>query len=183
MAKKIIPPIHLACSDDDLRIAMQYIKIADGIAYATEGHMVVLVNLQHHSDLTEDVINALDGKYVHRDTWKKVMDATDISIVNDEIVYTYGLTKAKFEIASDINFPDVMTVVKPALKANNANKHTVSFQPKFTEILNKIFNSGQLNFLFKDNGPVLVYPCVGAYQYAMLMPIVTTEPYEFDFNI
>lgn len=184
MAKKIIPPIHLACSVDDNRISQQYIKIEKGIAYATEGHIMVLVNLKHHSDLAEEVINALDGKYVHMDTWKKIMDAELITLEDNEIVYLYGLTKAKFEIAEDINFPNVKDVLNPILNSDNKSTDRIAFRPKFTDVFNKIFNSGELHFIFKEHSnAILVYPCVGAYQYGLIMPIAENEPYEFEFDI
>lgn len=184
MAKKIIPPIHLACADDENRIAQQYIKIEKGIAYATNAHILVLVNLHHHSDLADEVIEALDGKYVHMETWRKIMDAELIMLENNEIIYMHGLTKAKFEIAEDINFPDVKAVLNPVLNSENKDVSRIAFRPKLSDICNKIFNSGELHFLFKTHSnAILAYPCVGSYQYAMIMPVVENEPYEFEFDI
>lgn len=184
MAKKIIPPIHLACTDDVNRIAQQYIKIEKGIAYATDGCIAVLVNLKHHSDLADDVVDALDGKYVHMDTWKKIADAELIMVENNEIVYTYGLTKAKFETSEDINFPDIKKVLKPILKSDKISTTNIAVRARYIEILNKIFGSGEVHLLFKQHSnAVLVYPCIGSYQYGLIMPIVETEAYEFEFDI
>lgn len=184
MTKKIIPPVHLACSDDDLRIAMQYVMIKDNVAYATNANIAVAVNLVHHSELSDDVIKELNGKYVHKDTWKRVMDAEFIFIEGDEILYSKGMTKARFEISTDINFPDVVSVLKEAIAKNEVQMCKVSFNPLLVDTIRKVFAYTEMNFILKGSH-ILCYPCIGSYQYGLIMPIIhseLTEHFEFDIN-
>lgn len=183
MSKKVLPPIHLACTDDELRIAMQYVKIKDGIAYATNTHLLACINLKHHSELSEDVIKELDGKYVHAETWASVMDADMIFIEGNEILYSKGLIKARFEISDDINFPDIEIFIKESMNPEIVQLSKVSFNPLYVELLRKVFKHTEMTMLFKG-GRLLCYPCVGSYQYAILMPIQSNEVTdEFEFDI
>jgi hypothetical protein len=53
--EQLLKPIHLACSDDELRPNFQLIQIIGGIATATNGHILVSVDLKQQDALTPEL--------------------------------------------------------------------------------------------------------------------------------
>ena len=183
MANKYLPKLHLACSDDDIRPALEFISIIDNVGYATEGHLVIAINLKYCSGMTEDVLEKLNGKFVHRNTWKKIIDAVELTIENDEIVYVDGSIKAKFLYETDVKFPDVISLLNETIQKPETETSHFGFSLKLINILVNVFNSNEIYFLKKGQN-FLAYPSVGSYQYAMICPIMIVEGgFEFDFNI
>jgi hypothetical protein len=69
MRKKIkehdLKPLHIACSDCDLREGLQYIYANDGILTATNGHVLV-----RHKPITD-----IPNLAIHRDVYKLMYDS------------------------------------------------------------------------------------------------------------
>jgi hypothetical protein len=55
-----LPPIHLACVMDEFRYNMALIEIKNGVASATNGHMIVNIELAKHTDFSEDDLKKLE---------------------------------------------------------------------------------------------------------------------------
>jgi len=87
-------PIHLACSDDQLREALMYIHFADGWAYGTDAHIIACCYL-HEFDLTHEEIKLLNGKSIHKDQfaqfYRKMVRVTPEGIYVPEYKCTYAL--------------------------------------------------------------------------------------------
>jgi hypothetical protein len=62
--------IYEACSEDVLRPVMMCVHFIGGFAYASDGCMVVKQSLDYHSVINPEV---LDGKSIHRDNFKNIM--------------------------------------------------------------------------------------------------------------
>jgi len=184
MASKYLPKLHLACAaDDSLSIPLQYIHIKDDIGYATDGHLAVAVNLKFHSGLQPNVLEKLNGKYVHKNTWKKISDAVELTIENDEIVYVDGSIKAKFQYEDKVKYPDVMSLLQETIEQAPEETSLFGFTPKIMNIVVNVFDNDQIYFIKKKNN-FLAYPSVGSYQYALIVPLqISDGGFEFDFNI
>jgi hypothetical protein len=62
MAKKLLPPLHLAASQDETAQATAYIQVIKGVATATNGSIIAQLNLYHYADVSEETIQTLyDG--------------------------------------------------------------------------------------------------------------------------
>src|SRR5687768_2247682 len=90
MSKKTLPPLHLACSDDELQPALQHIEIVDGIATATNSHVIAQLNLKQYSKLDDDTIRLMNGKLIHRDVWEAIEDADIIEVKEDVLHVEQG---------------------------------------------------------------------------------------------
>lgn len=185
MAKKTLPPLHLACSEDELRPALQHIEIVDGIATATNGFIVARLNLAEYSTLPDEAIRALNGKLIHRDVWESIMDADLIEVEEDTLHYEKGGVKADFDISCDLKFPDLNGIINSVARSLFDKKSFVSFNPKWIQIAAKIFPSESLICRFyEDNEMMVFFPSGDAKGFMGIMPLqLTEEEATLDFTL
>jgi hypothetical protein len=185
MSKKILPPIHLACSDDKDRPALRMVEVVDGIATATDGYIIARMNLGEYSKLDEETIKLLNGKLIHRDVWETIVDADILTIENDSIHMDKGGIKATFDISTDLKFPDHHTIIQAVANSIFDNKSFVCFNPKFIAIAAKLFPSENLICRFYDNHEMMVFfPSGDAKGFMGIMPMtITEEEATIDFSL
>lgn len=185
MSKKTLPPIHLACSDDELRPSLQLVEIIDGIATATNAHIIARMNLAAYSKLDESVIQQLNGKLIHRDVWETLVDADIITVDGDSIHMDKGGIKATFDISTDLTFPDHESIVSAVARSIFDKKSFVAFSPKFIAIAAKLFPSESLICRFYENNDMMVFfPSGDAKGFMGIMPMkITKEEATIDFSL
>ena len=186
MAKKTLPPIHLAAGDDELRPALQYIEITDGIATATNAHIIAQLNLAKYSTLPEETIKQLNGKLIHRDIWEALLDADIIEVKDDDILHCEkGGIKCDYNIACDLKFPDYNQIVQSVANSIFDKKSFICFNPEWIKIASKIFPSENLICRFYDNNEMMVFfPSGEAKGYIGIMPMkITEEEAVIDFSL
>ena len=71
-----LPKLHLICSTDDLRPAMQYVKIENGKAIATNAHSLLVTDLTKYID---DKDFNIPDCYIHKDAWKQLCSPSLLS--------------------------------------------------------------------------------------------------------
>lgn len=185
MSKKLLPPLHLACSDDDLRPALNHIEVVDGIATATNAHVIAQLKLSEYSDLDPDTIRELSGKLIHKDVWKTIMDADVLSIKGDIIHCVKGGINADFNIATELRFPDHKSIIDAVAKSIFEKKSFVCFNPEWIKIASKIFPSESLICRFYENHEMMVFfPSGDAKGFVGIMPMqITDEEATIDFSL
>lgn len=185
MSKKTLPPIHLACSDDELSPALNMVEIIDGIASATNGHIIARMNLGAYSKLEEETIKKLNGKLIHRDVWESLIDADIITVEGDNIHMDKGGIKATFDITTDLKFPDHHSIIQAVANSIFDNKSFVCFNPKFIAIAAKLFPSESLICRFYENNEMMVFfPSGDAKGFMGIMPMqITAEEATMDFSL
>lgn len=186
MAKKLLPPIHLASSDDELRPALQHIVIADGIATATNASIIAQLNLSKYSLLPDDIIKQLDGKMIHRDIWEDIADADLIEVKEGDILHCEkGGIKCDYNIHCDLKFPDYNQIVNSVANSLFDKKSFVCFNPEWIKIAAKIFPSENLICRFyNDNEMMVFFPSGEAKGYIGIMPMkITDEEATIDFSL
>lgn len=185
MSKKMLPPIHLACSDDDQRPALQMVEVIDGIATATNAHIIARMNLAAYCKLDEETIKKLNGKLIHRDVWAELIDADIITVDGDNIHMDKGGIKATFDIATDLKFPDHESIVNAVARSIFDKKSFVAFSPKFIAIAAKLFPSESLICRFYENNDMMVFfPSGDAKGFMGIMPMkITEEEATIDFSL
>jgi len=184
-AKRTLPPLHLACSDDDLRPALAHVEIIDGIATATNSNVIAQMNLSAYSKLDEETIKHLNSKLIHRDVWEILIDA-DIITVNDDIIHMYkGGIKAEFNIATDFKFPDHESIIKAVASSIFDRKSFVCFNPKYIALAAKLFPAENLICRFYENQEMMVFfPSGDAKGFMGIMPLlITEEEATMDFSL
>lgn len=185
MAKKTLPPLHLAASDDDLRPALNHIEIVDGIATATNAHIIAQLKLSEYSTLPDETIRALSGKLIHRDVWESIQDADLIEVNEDIVHYEKGGIKADFNISCDLKFPDHRTLIKAVSNSIFDKKSFVCFNPEWIKIASKIFPSESLICRFYENNEMMVFfPSGDAKGFIGIMPMkISEEEAVIDFTL
>ena len=73
--------MHLACATDSIRVVMEHIYFQDGFAYASDAHVLVKNDLSVCSSISQEQIEILNGKLLHKDAYKEILkyDVIDIS--------------------------------------------------------------------------------------------------------
>lgn len=185
MSKKTLPPIHLACSDDELRPALQMVEVIDGIATATNGMIIARMNLSAYGKLEDETIKKLNGKLVHRDVWAELIDADIMTVEGDNIHMDKGGIKATFDIRTDYKFPDHHLIIEAVSKSIFDEKSFVCFNPKFIAIAAKLFPSENLICRFYENNDMMVFfPSGDAKGFMGIMPMtITQEEATLDFSL
>lgn len=185
MSKKTLPPIHLACSDDDQRPALQMVEVIDGIATATNGSMIARLNLGAYSKLDEETIKQLNGKLIHRDVWESIVDADIISIDGDNLHMDKGGIKAVFDIFTDLQFPDHQKIIDAVAQSKFDRKSFVSFSPKHISIAAKLFQSEALICRFyEDNDVMVFFPSGDVKGFVAIVQLpITEEEATLDFSL
>ncbi len=185
MSKKMLPPIHLACSDDDLRPALQMVEIIDGIATATNAHIIARMNIAAYSKLDETTIQLLNGKLIYRDVWAELIDADIMTVEDDSIHMVKGGIRATFDIHTDFKFPDHESIVNAVAQSIFDKKSFVAFNPKFIAIAAKLFPSENLICRFYENNDMMVFfPSGDAKGFMGIMPMkLSEEEATIDFSL
>src|ERR1700739_1160684 len=105
---EFLKPIHLACSNDDLRPVLSLIEIKDNIATATNAHIMIRVNLAKTTELTEDTLKILNGKYIHKNVWKEIwrcdkLEFTETNIIchKQDVKYTFDYSQPTMSFAKE----------------------------------------------------------------------------------
>lgn len=181
----MLPPIHLACSDDELRPALQHVEIIDGIATATNAHVIAQLNLSVYSNLDDNSIRLLNGKLIHRDVWNNIQDADMIEVKGDTIHVEMGGIKADYNIACDFKFPDHKSIIDAVAKSIFDKKSFVCFNPKFISLAAKLFPSENLICRFYENNDMMIFfPSGEAKGFMGIMPMmITEEEATIDFSL
>lgn len=131
---KYLPKVHMACSSDMLRPAMQNVYVKDGIATATDGHIIVRVKMERY--MTEKNLRNLDGIQIPKKIWMLMTQSKEIN-VNDkaypEIFMRIGDSwKDSLMYASHSDhddFPDYSRVLEYYLRAPSEKTNNMRFNP------------------------------------------------------
>lgn len=176
MAKKILPPIHLACATKDGSSALQYVEILDGIATATNAHVLARLNMETHSLIPATTLKALSGKLIHRDVWETVLEADFIEVEGDTLHYSKGGAKGDLDITVSEKFPDYSGIIKAIANSAFGKKSFVCLDPKLIQIAAKLFPSKGLVFRFYEaDAMTLVFPSFEPNGFVGIMPMQLDE--------
>lgn len=95
--EQFFKPIHLACADDELRPDMSIIKIKNGVATATNGSLLVRVELSQTSSLDHTQLSLLEGKHIHMETFKEMHKCDSLTVYSECVdVYKNGIKKTLY---------------------------------------------------------------------------------------
>lgn len=186
---KILPPIHHACSNDDLRPIMQNVLIDNGVAIATNAHVLVLINMRHNSMLDNDQIELMNGKMIHRDSWSFLCSADMVKPSPDGIICHKGGIKCSimYEQEPAFSYPNYKAIIE---KYNNKPEpvDSMGINPEWITLLKKTFGGSSMGYQFmfygKDKG-VIVRPISDTTRYAVVMPMMMngTDTTTFNTNL
>lgn len=180
-----LKPIHLACGDDELRPNMQLIQIKNNIASATNGTVLVKINLtQNAAFLEEDSLKILEGKYIHKDVWKEIHKCDKLEFFEESIdCWKNGNKRTFYYSSANGEFFSIDTVISNTALAGEEPKRIITMNPKLITVLSKIFQHESLTFSFsKGNGGMFVFPNDTDGMFALLMPMQSDNLNRYYFN-
>lgn len=174
--EQLLKPIHLACMDDDMRPNYKLIEIKNNIAMATNGHFLVSYDISGGNSLLEaDQIEKLNEKYIHMEVWKEIHKCDSLEVLDDALICHKDGIKKIFEYSQpNGEFFKMENVVIECKLQGEVERGMVSYNPKFIEVLRKIFQSEMMHFSFSGNKGTIVFPDEYSGIFAILMPIVAT---------
>lgn len=175
--KPSLPPLHLACGDDELRPNLQLIKIKNNIATATNGNMLVKIDLSLTSPFDIEVLNMLNGKYIHKEVWKELHKCDSVQYFDDQIdCWNNGIKKTFYYSDHNGEFWDDSTIIQDIKEAGETPQRIVTYNPQFITILQKIFKADKLSFSFtSEHKGTIVFPYSDSGMFAVLMPMKSND--------
>jgi hypothetical protein len=173
----ILPPLHLASLLDEFRYNMALISIENGVATTTNGHMVVKIELAKTTQLSEEQIKILDGKFIHMTAWKEIHNTEIVDFTDSEIVCkNKGIEKIYSYANPQGEFFSIKSLISEAVVSGSEAKSFISFNHKYLSIIGKIFKActGSDNLVFNFNAGskgafITAYYESGVFAY--LMPV------------
>jgi len=175
---QLLKPLHLVCVMDEMRTNFALIEIRNGIAQATNGHILVRIDLRNaetETKLSLSDIETLNGKYIHMNVWKEIYKCDLLELDNYGIYCHKDGIKKTFEYSQPQGtFFDIGTIVTEVIEGGEEDKRIMTYSPKLISIIDKVFQSPQLHFSFsKGHNGTLVYPSYGGGMFAVLMPLMS----------
>lgn len=149
-----LPPLHLCASNDDLRPALQHILIKEGIAYASDAHMVVVSNLRKGFGLSGQDIDKLNGKLFTKDAWSLIHNAVILDVNETGVVIKKKslVAEIKHICAEDINPPDYQKAIKSNFDKGKDEDSRVSVNPRYLELSRRVIGTDHLIVEVYKNG-------------------------------
>ena len=128
--------LHLCCSNDDLRPALNNIYFDEGHAIATDGHILICADIHDISTLSDEDIEKLNGKLLNAASYKELLTypkirITDTAIEATKSIGVYGSMDVSFKFTEDTTYPNYKSVLDG-----------VGVPEKEEEQVPKIFNTG-----------------------------------------
>lgn len=164
--------IDYACGADKLRPAMQLIHFENGYIYATNGHIAVKNKLSECSSLSDDQIEKLNGKNLHKDLFKEILKY-DIIEIDDNGIKAKKDNNIIYCEFTEVEYPDVESVIQKSLNAPIEQKQKIAINLKNLELLQKsLFNGNDSVLEFKQgNGAIIVRPKTESESMGIIMPL------------
>jgi len=103
---KNIPPLHLACSKDELRPVMQCVFISKGKGVATNGHILIKCQLDH--EIQPEVLEKMEGMLIHWRTWQFICSNSCSQIIFEGtgLLLITNIGKVRLESWTQEQFPE-----------------------------------------------------------------------------
>jgi hypothetical protein len=108
--------LHLCCSNDDFRPAMNNIYFDEGHAIALDGHILICADLHDISTLSDEDIEKLNGKLLNAASYKELLKYPTIHITDTAIEATkplgvWGSMDVSFKFTEDTTYPNYKSVL------------------------------------------------------------------------
>lgn len=151
--------LHLACANDPLRPALNHISFQDGKAVCTDSHILVAQDLHLHG-FTLDERPHMEGKFLHRDTFKELLRAETIEATAEG--FRCSLKGSEYVIKYtdvDFKFPNWQAVIPREKEALTEIGLAPTILAKLKELT--LSENGNVVFDFHGNNRAVLIHGVG----------------------
>ena len=165
--------MDLACATDDVRPIMNCIHFENGYAYASDGHILVKNLLLECTSIPEEQIEKLNGKNLHRESYKELLKYDAIEISDEGIEATKNGEKIFFYFSNiDGAYPSAEKTLQSALNAPTVAMSQVGLNTDYLVKLNKaLHGSNTCKYQFKGEGRPIILQGVESVSIGIIMPI------------
>jgi hypothetical protein len=172
-----LPPLHLACLEDEMRPNFSLIELKNNIATATNGSILVKCDLSKTSNIEPEFIQKLDGKFIHFQVWKELYKCDSFEILEDQINCSKnGIVKTFYYSNPQGEFFKTNSIILDIKEGGESDKRYSIYSPKLISILHKIFQHETMIFSFSsENHGDIVFPFEDSGIFAVLMPAYSEQ--------
>jgi len=168
--------LHLAASKDELRPVMGCIHFINGYAYVSDGYILIKQNLIYSSILDSE---NLEGKSLHRDTFKEVLVYDTVTAKKDGLECTDNEGRKTF-FAYQAHDKERIPNFEKLLEDFEVNPvEFIGFKPSFLKVIcDSIFGAKEFGVKVQFNGiskGMLISVPGFDEQQAFLMPLLLNE--------
>jgi hypothetical protein len=174
--EQFLPPIHLACYEDEMRRNLALVEVRNSVACASNGIILVKIDLIETAPLlSEQDRENMEGKYIHMKAWAEIHKADTLLFHDTHIEFSgNGIKKTYYYENPQGQFFNTDTIVEDIREAGVEAKEMLCFNTKQIAILSKIFKHEVIHFSpspgFKG---VIAFPFESSGMFAVIMPIST----------
>ncbi len=166
-------PLHLACAKDEFRPSLRLISVKNNIATASNGSIIVKVDLTICSKLTPAMREHLNGRFIDMKVWEQMSKCDSLQLDDEYIIVNRdGINKMfEYSVPQGELFP-LDNVVETVKFAGEEKKRIMCYNPGSIGIIASVFGAGTLHFSFSQgkNGTV-VFPEDQCGMFAVIMPV------------
>lgn len=173
--EKFLKSLHLACVVDENRPNLALISIKNGIATASNGNLLVRMDLTRTTTFEKDMLEFMEGKNIHCETWKEIQSCDSLVFGEKQIdCLREGIKKTYYYAEATGELYDAEKVIIDVKKSGQAERGVVSMNAENLVKLKKIFDCDTLHFSFsKKNVGTVVYPSHDSGMFAILAHVET----------
>lgn len=164
--------MHLACSNNDLRPALQHIYFDNGYMVSTNANILIKAKITEFSDFTEEESEILKGKFLSSDTFKKVLGCKHVVVTEDGIIDFKTKCIFTYAESEEFSYPDY----NAALVNSSTEIDEIGINPKQAKQLFSILNTSDfqschLKFSGKNRAITIAHPVLLESDFqAIIMP-------------
>lgn len=163
--------LHIACSNDVMKgERMQLIHFKNGKAYASNGWIAVRQPLAVHSLFPED-IEALEGKFIHAQDYKKIIQFEIIRCADNGIFCRASSGEVFFPYHK---YEGEWLAIDPIFEGHEVeNIDAIGFNAKNILLISQAFVcDGNLQFSFNKKNKASIVRTLDGEQEAIIMPVM-----------
>ncbi len=166
-------PLHLACTKDEFRPSLRLISVKNNVATASNGSIIVKVDLTICSKLTPAMREHLNGRFIDMKVWEQMSKCDSLQLDDEYIIVNRDGINKMFEYSMPQGelFP-LDNVVETVKYAGEEKKRIMCYNPNSIGIIASVFGAGTLHFSFsKDKAGTVVFPEDQCGMFAIIMPV------------
>jgi hypothetical protein len=147
--------MNMATGSDDLRPVMQHVYFENGFMVATDAHILIKAAVHHFSDFDQSEVDILNGKFIHKNTFKKILSAPMVQITEEGVVDL--ATKDVYKFAEECGkYPNFEAVIPKSTGAIEQIGVTPAVVQKLFKILASAnIHTASMNFEAANRGVVI----------------------------
>lgn len=164
--------MDLACATDELRPIMNCIHFENGYTYASDGYILVRNLLTECSTIPEEKIEKLNGKNIHRETYKEILKYDIIEVSDDGIeAKRNGETSFFYFSKIDGKYPDAEKVIQSALNMSSVAMSQIGLNTSYLIKLNKaLYGSSACKYQFTGERTAVILQSLDTQSIGIIMP-------------